>query len=200
MDKDSTPILRQLRATLEHLAPIPDAEWAWLSGHCHPFRAPRNAPLCSPGQYADTLWFLTEGVIRFYYLTEEGKEFNKAFARAGELVGPLAAIAARAPCAYFIGSLTPIAGLKLPCSLFPGIYDRHPCWERIGRRLAELAAFRKEQRERDFLLTDTEARYESFHQRYPGLERQIAQRHIASYIGVTEVALSRLLTRRRAPA
>ncbi len=191
------PALNTLHQQLNALADIPDSEWQWLAAQCQRFQAPRQHMLCVAGEQPQWLWFLSSGVLRFFYLTEDGKHFNKAFVRAGELAGPLVAISSGQPCSYFIETLTPVSGLRIPCQIFPQIFDRHRCWERIGRRLAELTAMRKEQRERDFLLTDAQSRYESFRQRYPGLEHEIAQKHIAAYIGVTEVALSRLLRAQR---
>ena len=71
-------------------------------------------------------------------------------------------------------------------------------WDRIGRVLAEQMAVRKEARERELLLDSAFERYQRFAERYPELVDWIPQRHIASYIGVTEQALSRLLRDNRA--
>jgi hypothetical protein len=50
----------------------------------------------------------------------------------------------------------------------------------------------KEAREREFLLFDAKARYRSFLSTYPGLEKRVKQHLIASYLGITPVALSRV--------
>ena len=50
----------------------------------------------------------------------------------------------------------------------------------------------KTEREREFLLFDAETRYKSFLNTFPGLERRIKQHLIASYLGITPVALSRI--------
>jgi CRP-like cAMP-binding protein len=44
---------------------------------------------------------------------------------------------------------------------------------------------------------DAATRYDRFATRYPGLEARVAARHIASYLGITPVHLSRLRRRRR---
>lgn len=187
------PARQQLRQLLQNLAPVPDSEWQWLNNALTPAALARGDYLCEAGAQPTALYFLVSGVARFFYLTEEGKEFNKAFARAGELVGPLVALATGEPCTYFVQTLTECQSLRIPADLVPAIYDRHCCWERIGRRLAEQTTLRKEQREKEFLLTSARARYDAFNARYPGLQQQIPQKHIASYIGITEVALSRLI-------
>lgn len=35
------------------------------------------------GETADSVFFLCTGLVRFYYLTEDGREHNKSFAGAG---------------------------------------------------------------------------------------------------------------------
>jgi CRP-like cAMP-binding protein len=50
----------------------------------------------------------------------------------------------------------------------------------------------KEKREREFLSEDATARYLSFKQNNPGLEEKVSQYHVASYLGITPVALSRI--------
>src|SRR5688572_1543293 len=79
---------QKLHQLLQMLAPLPDAEWQWLRSHISSDNAARGSLLCEAGKNPSALHFLASGVVRFYYLTEDGKEFNKAFARAGELVGP----------------------------------------------------------------------------------------------------------------
>jgi hypothetical protein len=71
-------------------------------------------------------------------------------------------------------------------------YERHPCWERLGRKNAEYMFLFKEAREKELLLDSLEVRYQRFVKNFPGLAQKIPQYHIASYLGVTDVALSRV--------
>jgi CRP-like cAMP-binding protein len=106
---------------------------------------------------------------------------------------PLSAVLAREPNRFVIAAVADARTLAFPTSLLPKLFDRHPAWERIGRVLAEQMAIRKETRERELLLDSAYVRFQRFADRYPELVDWIPQRQIASYIGVTEQALSRLL-------
>ena len=44
----------------------------------------------------------------------------------------------------------------------------------------------------EFLLLDAESRYKIFLEEYPTLENRIKQHMIASYLGITPIALSRI--------
>jgi CRP-like cAMP-binding protein len=96
------------------------------------------------------------------------------------------------PCGFFIQALERTETIVLPNRVLNEFYDRHPCWERIGRRNAENLALFKEMREKEFLLDSLETRYRRFLKDYPSLTDRIPQYHIASYLGVTDVALSRI--------
>ena len=59
-------------------------------------------------------------------------------------------------------------------------------------RLLEQLAIKKERREADFLLMSATERYEKFLQEYAHIVDSIPNYHIASYLGITEVGLSRI--------
>lgn len=185
----------RFRDALETIARIPDDEWSFLRPHLKPARFRRGEDLVTAGNRPRHLWYLDTGLLRFFYVSESGREFNKAFARSGEIVGALVATVTGKPCGFTIQAMTESRAVAAPVALLPTLHDRHRCWERIGRVLAEQAAVRKEVREREFLINDPLERYRRFLQRYPGIDSEIPQKQIAAYIGVSEVQLSRLLSR-----
>ena len=78
---------------------------------------------------------------------------------------------------------------------FEALFDRHACWERVGRKIAEGMFISKERRERELLMLSAEERYRLFLGRYKHLEKRIPQYQIAAYLGITPVALSRIRRR-----
>lgn len=64
-------------------------------------------------------------------------------------------------------------------------------WNKLLIALLEKGYSIKEKRERDLLLLDAERRYKIFLQDFSVLESTIKQHQIASYIGITPIALSR---------
>jgi CRP-like cAMP-binding protein len=182
-----------LRQTLHRIARLPDDEFEYLRRQGESRAYPAGQALIEVGGPPNRCWFLISGFLRFFYITESGREFNKAFSRPGEIVMPLTAALSGAPISFVIAAVTDARTLTFPAALIPSLYDRHPAWERIGRVLAEQMAIRKEARERELLLDPAYVRFRRFAERYPELVDWIPQRQVASYIGVTEQALSRLL-------
>jgi len=72
------------------------------------------------------------------------------------------------------------------------LYRSHTCWMNLLFVLIEKGYMKKEARERELLIFSAEERYRSFLSEYPDLEKRIKQHLIASYLGITPVALSRI--------
>jgi CRP-like cAMP-binding protein len=155
-------------------------------------RFEKNDYLIRAGDVAKNFYFIIEGLVRFFYSTEDGKEFNKSFAVENGYAGSFHSLILQAPCGFFIQTLERTNTLVLPNQLLRELYERHSCWERLGRRNAENMVMVKEAREKELLLDSLESRYRRFLKEYPGLADRIPQYHIASYLGVTNVALSRI--------
>ena len=184
--------LDHLKSSLIKLADIPGSEWEQLLQHLSGRSFEKQQYLIRAGDVAENFYFIHRGIVRFYYSTADGKEFNKHFAIEGQMAGSFHSLVLNAPSGFFVQALEPTDTIVLPNKVLNDFYDRHPCWERIGRKHAESMFIVKESRERDLLLDSLETRYHRFIEEYSGLAERIPQYHIASFLGVTDVALSRL--------
>lgn len=182
-----------LRAALTRLGGIPEAHWPRIERIFRPRRVSGGAYLALPGRTIESVWFLHRGLVRLFYLTPEGKAWNKGFIAEGGFAGSLAALSGPDESApYGIQALEPVEALGARTEDFRALYDLDPAFERIGRRLAERVLARKALRERSFLQENATGRYLAFRDEFPELEGRLPQYHIASYLGITEVSLSRI--------
>ncbi|MEL6615221.1 MAG: Crp/Fnr family transcriptional regulator [Bacteroidota bacterium] len=149
-------------------------------------------PLALPGSDAHDILFVARGLLRFYYPSDDGRESNKAFVAEGEFAGALASANLGVPLLYGIEALEDTAVLVAPYRAFAALMDADPAFERLGRKLAELILSRKERRTRGFLLQSATERYLDLERQRPDLLQRVPQYHLASYLGVTDVHLSRL--------
>ncbi len=184
--------LERFRRVIERQTYLPESEWEFIAPQLVERRFEKNAYLVCAGDVASNFYFIIEGLVRFFYSTEDGKEFNKHFAMQNGFAGSFHSLVLGEPCGYFIQALERTTTLVLPNSTLYELYERHPCWERFGRRNAERLVIIKEAREKELLLDPLETRYLRFLQEFPGLVDRIPQYHLASFLGVTDVALSRI--------
>ena len=171
---------------------IPADEWEWFIPNLSEKTFEKNDFLVRAGDVTKNFYFITSGLVRFFYNTVEGKEFNKHFVMENGFAGSYHSLVLEAPCGFYIQALAKTTTILLPHEVMNAFYERHPCWERLGRKNAEYMFLFKEAREKELLLDSLEVRYQRFIKNFPGLAQKIPQYHIASYLGVTDVALSRV--------
>jgi len=177
---------------VEQQVSVPESEWAYVAPLLHERRFLKHDYLVRAGEVASNFYFIVQGLVRFFYSTEDGKEFNKFFAMENRFAGSFHSLILNEPCGFYIQAMESTRTLVLPNRQLNELYDRHPCWQQMGRRNAEMLVLIKEAREKELLLDSLETRYRRFLQEYPGLVDRLPQYHIASYLGVTDVALSRI--------
>lgn len=135
--------------------------------------------------------FVNEGLFRYFYLSEDGKELTKGFFSEGAFLSSYSAMIAQRTSYFTIEALEDAEVLSIDYQQWEILRAQHPAWNELLVAVLEKAFMKKEERERQLLLYDAEKRYEIFLEQYPGLIHRVNQRLIASYLGITPVALSR---------
>lgn len=187
--------IQELRSELTKLVSFSDESWAAAEPLFAGRELAASEHLVEAGDVVDRIYFLTGGLVRFYYLRPDGKEFNKGFSVAGQVLGSVSSLAGGAPSPFFVQALEPSECLSIRYEDALALGARHRQWEVLARRLMELLALKKERREADLLLLSATERYQSFLLECSHLAGRIPNYHVASYLGITEVALSRIRRR-----
>ena len=138
-------------------------------------------------------YFLSSGIARYYYLTDDGKEYNKSFAQnKGHLLSSISSVIGKYPSPFSVEILSDFTCLYISYDDFISLGEQYCSWNKLTLKIYENLIIKKEQREADFLLLNARQRYEKFMQEYPRIIGLVRNYHIASYLGITEVALSRI--------
>jgi CRP-like cAMP-binding protein len=93
---------------------------------------------------------------------------------------------------FSIQALTECTILSLTPQSYQTLIARHPAWQKIENSVFFDHYLEMENRVRSLLIDDAETRYLKFQKDYPGLEQQISLYHIACYLGISPVSLSRI--------
>ena len=192
---DSSALFSQMRAATRRWVELDEPEWRALAAVFHVRTFPRRADVTLPGTARHEVLFVCRGLLRFYYIDEEGRESNKAFIAEDQFAAPVAAATLGLPLVYGVQTLESTTLLAAQYTDFARLFDRHRAFDRLGRRLAEQLLIHKELRTRSLLQQRARERYLDFVTRWPGLAARVPQYHVASYLGITEVSLSRLRRR-----
>ena len=183
----------KLHKILNQISPISNELWKEASNYFSTKSLKKGEQLFSMGDEVKDFYFLTSGLARYYYLTEDGKEFNKSFAEVeGHLLSSISSVARGEPSPFFVEVLSDFECLVISYKDFLMLGEKYVEWQRLTLRIYENLTIKKERREADFLLLNARERYEKFLDAYSMIENTVPNYHIASYLGITEVALSRI--------
>lgn len=172
---------------------IPASEWQVLMSALTERHLEKGEMLVERGQMANEIGFILTGYCRQFFVNDAGQEFNHNFNFENELVAGYQSILEGRPSQYAIEAMEDCDLLVMDYREFEKLYDRHPCWERLGRRAAEWNYLIKIQRETAFLIRDAKQRYLDVVKTLPEIPRRVPQYHIASYLGITASALNRII-------
>lgn len=157
----------------------------------------KNAVLLQPGEICRNIYFVDQGCLRLFNTDANGFEHNIMFCPEGWWAADMASFSGQVPAFYHIAALEDSRIFYLSYSDLETLYVRIPKLERFFRILIQNGFSLYQFRINSNLANTAEERYEIFRKQYPGLEQRIAQKHIATYLGITPVFLSRI--RKRLP-
>jgi CRP-like cAMP-binding protein len=192
MKKIEPEWLSSMRAMLDSFAEIPDKEWEKATLHLRHLHLKKNEYFIRAGSVPDKMAYIVLGIFRVSYLTESGEEKVLAIRGEGRMLSAFSAILEQTPSWYDIQALEDSDLLYISLDQYTKGLQGHACWQVINAKYAQMLFVEKERRESEFLSDNAETRYRKFRERFPGVEDRIRQYHIASYLGMTPVALSRI--------
>lgn len=181
-------IIHSIRATVD----LPAGQEAELLSICKPLSLNKGDCFIREGKLPRKFAFVNSGLFRYFYVDDKGNEFTKGFFPEGSFLSSYSAMVQQIPSYFSIEALEDAEILVIDYEAWQNLRAQHRCWSDFLVAVLEKGFIKKESREREFLLFDAEKRYTLFLERYPALDQRIKQHLIASYLGITSVALSRI--------
>lgn len=152
----------------------------------------RGETLHRAGDQATTIELVVDGVLRLYYLRDDGREFTKGFVRPRLFHAAPYALLDAAPLCYTVEAVTPAVVLVGDYDSTMAIFDRDLTLQKCARRLFQHLAAAKQRREAALLMQSAAERYSGFLKEMREIEQQVPDAIIASYLGITPETLSRV--------
>ncbi|OKP84869.1 Crp/Fnr family transcriptional regulator [Paenibacillus helianthi] len=178
---------------LPQAAQLSDEDWNLFVERTRTKRIPKGVTLIQAGQLVKHAYFCTMGLFRLYYTLQDGREYNVAFTVENDFATSYGAMVMGTPSFFTIEAMEDSAVIEISYDILKELMDKSRAWERFVYKSVERLYIRKEERERELLYLTAKERYDVFLVKYPGLGHRIPQYHIASYLGITPVSLSRIL-------
>ena len=148
--------------------------------------------LLSSGQIADNTYFVNSGILRSFNINDNIIEHILHFACEGWWMGDMYSYISRKPGNLFIEVLEDSELEIISRENREELFEKIPKLERFFRILTENSLVAHQERLMDNLSLTAEERFEKFCTKYPTLIQKVAQKQIASYIGVTPEFFSKM--------
>ena len=175
-----------------HIEPTPEEVEVFLSLAANK-TVKRKDFLLKEGDVAKHQFFVLNGCLRTYTIDAGGKEHVLMFAPEDWWCsGDLYSFLSGTKSVNNLEALEPTTLLQISKNDLDILFQRAPKFERFFRILFQNAFVFHQHRINANLSQPAEGRYDLFTRTYPHLESRIAQKHIASYIGVTPEFFSQM--------
>lgn len=174
----------------QHIS-VSEDDWNYIKENVHQQSCDKNFELTAFEEVEDNVYFLLSGITRLYYDAEE-KEITLNIGFPNAFISSYSSFLTKEPSQFTLQSLTPCQYLCLSHSALEDLYKKTSCGQSLGRLFAEGLFLYLSKRENDFLLKSPTQRYLDLFEEQPRLIQEIPQKYLASYIGITPQALSRI--------
>lgn len=142
------------------------------------------------GSTANTIYFLKTGIARIYYY-KDGVEVTEFFALAGNLVARVQSLLTHKTSSKAIQMLTAGELIAINATQFFQLFDTFPTIERLFRLLLQAAYLESVERIESIQFHTAKERYAALLTEMEIIQ-QVPLKYIASYLGITQVSLSRI--------
>jgi len=134
-------------------------------------------------------YFIVKGLLRMYVIDSAGKEFNILFARENQWIGDLAA---PSETLFYLDAVEKTVAYSINDENMNILTNDFSSFVKYIKR----SYIFLQKRLVSILVNTAEENYEELCEHYPELIQRLPQYHISSYLGVTPVFLSKILSKR----
>lgn len=147
----------------------------------------KNEMIYRMGSIDTNIYVITKGIARSYYIDLEGNDITRYFAQEGDII-----FGGEHNLPFAVEAIEDVECYKADWNTFREIISEDKNWLKLWNHMLQNAIEYKIYRESCFLMETATQRYLSFRKSYSELEKRVSQAHIASYLGITPVSLSRI--------
>ncbi|HEY0740878.1 MAG TPA: Crp/Fnr family transcriptional regulator [Chryseosolibacter sp.] len=174
---------------------LSDAERDILAGLMQERKVRKGQFLVHENGIARSTHFVTKGSVITYFLDLEGKQHIVQFAIEGWWISDLNSFISQEPATFNVQALEDSELLELPADKVEIMYNKVPQMERYFRIITQRAFVSFQHRIVQNISMAAEDRYLAFKKKYPKIESRIAQKLVASYLGISAEFLSKIKKR-----
>ncbi len=142
-------------------------------------------------------YVILKGLLRNFHVLADESERSVLFRKEGEFVVSYASLFSHEPSTENTEALEETTALEFDMLEVRALTEHNLAFVHSYSKVLEQSLIETIRRIDEFTLKTPEERYISFISRHPDLKDRVQQKHLASYLGITPISLSRIKSRLR---
>lgn len=155
----------------------------------------KNEELQPIGHTCKTIYFVKSGMLRICYL-KDGVDITESFEPENSIVARAESLFAGIPSKKAIQAVEDSELVAINASKLFELFEKQPKIERLFRKIIEQQYVKTIHRIESLQFNSPEERYKMLVHDQPDVLKRVPLKHIASYLGITQVSLSRIRGRK----
>jgi len=184
-------ILLPLFSAFEKIQSVSSESVNRLEKLCEVKSYTKNEEIQAIGATCRTIYFVLSGVARIYYL-KDGNEVTEYFAFENDLIIRAESLFTNTPSKKAIQALEESVLVAISSEALFGLFENQPDLERLFNKLVQKAYVETLRRLENIQFLTAEERYQKLLEEQPEIVQKIPLKFVASFLGITQVSLSRI--------
>ncbi len=162
-----------------------------IAAICSLITIKKNRDLQPIGHTCKTIYFINKGIARIYYF-KDGIDVTENFFFENSIIARVESLFTGKPSRKAIQVLEDAEIVGINANQLFKLYDSFPEIERLFRKIFEAAYVETVHRIEGIQFHTAEERYKALLQEAPDILKRVPLKYVASYLGITQVSLSRI--------
>jgi CRP-like cAMP-binding protein len=165
--------------------------WEALGTLCFEGNVSKGKDLQPIGHTCRTIYINVEGLLRIYYF-KDGIDITESFEKENSVVARVESLFSGRASRKGIQAVEDTTYVSISAPPLFDLYDQYPSLERLFRKVFEAGYVKTVNRIESLQFHTAEERYRQLMEEKPDILQRAPLKHIASYLGITQVSLSRI--------
>lgn len=152
----------------------------------------KNEIITSVGEISKDFYIIKSGIVRSFFIDKKGKEFTRYLSTSNKTTGSLSSLLSKQPNKLTYECLTDCVVYKLNFEKFKKLTKQDILISNLYSNMMENIFLFMELRIQNLAVLNATERYLKLKEDIPDIDNLIPQYHIASYLNVSAVQLSRI--------
>ena len=144
-----------------------------------------------PGQIQESIYFITEGVVRSYYF-KQGSQFTNGFFSAGDMMVPSADFFLRTQSPVYLEATCESRVVEIKKKEFFQLYEKYSTFRQISNLCFTTLTNRREEHIYNLSALDAFDRYQTFAKSFGYINARVQVKQLAVFLGMAPDTLSKM--------